>query len=195
HLDQSAPMVRGCGSCVACIPACPTNAIVAPGVLDAGRCLAAVLQRPGAIPEELRVAVGARIYGCDECLVACPPGDRALSAASVGNGGLEPADALALADDDLSVAASHWYVPKRNMRFVRRNALVALGNAGNGSHVGVLAGYLGHPDSLLRSHAAWALGRIALGRTGGATARSVLESALIDESSEEVREHISSALS
>jgi epoxyqueuosine reductase len=193
-LDPSSPMVRDCGTCVACIPACPTDAIIAPGVLDASRCLAAVLQRPGPIPDELRVAVGARIYGCDECLVACPPGDRALKAVSHRDSRLEPADVLGLADNELSVIAAHWYVPKRNMRFVRRNALVALGNVGDESHVGILAGHLGHPDSLLRSHAAWALGQVAVRHSYDETAPSVLRSALMSEESDIVRDDIAAAL-
>lgn len=189
RIPPTEPMVRQCGTCVACIPACPTDAIIAPGVLDARRCLAAVLQRPGAIPYELREAVGTRIYGCDECLVACPPGDRVLSAVSGSRHGPSPAEILGLADDELSGFAAHWYVPKRNMRFIRRNALVAIGNVGDRSHVGLLAGYLGHPDQLLRSHAAWALGRILDG-----DARVVLETALSGEEVDEVRKAITSAL-
>ncbi|MCZ7532914.1 MAG: hypothetical protein M5U23_05855 [Acidimicrobiia bacterium] len=168
-LAPSKPMVRTCGSCTACLPACPTGAIIAPGVLDASRCLAAVLQRPGSIPIELRESVGHRIYGCDDCLVACPPGDQALvplsvgslsvASSSFGGGRLDPASVLAMTDDELNGIASHWYVPKRNMRFVRRNALIAAGNAASERDVALLCGYLGHPDPLLRGHAAWALGR------------------------------------
>ena len=81
-LEPSAEMRRGCGTCTACIPACPTGAIIAPGVLDARRCLSAILQSPGWIPAEIRTAVGDRLYGCDDCLDACPPGDRLLALAT-----------------------------------------------------------------------------------------------------------------
>jgi len=64
-----------------------------------------------------------------------------------------------MTDDELEGLASHWYVPKRNMRFVRRNALVALGNGASEHDIALLCGYLGHPDPVLREHAAWALGR------------------------------------
>ena len=67
------PVSDGCGSCRRCLDVCPTGAIVAPGVIDGARCLAWVLQRPGAIPVELRSAIGDRIYGCDDCQEACPP--------------------------------------------------------------------------------------------------------------------------
>ena len=80
-LDVDEPMVRTCGTCTACIPACPTGAILDDGVLDVRRCLAHHLQSPGLIPEELRQAVGDRLYGCDDCLTSCPPGNRALEAA------------------------------------------------------------------------------------------------------------------
>ncbi|NDD61787.1 MAG: tRNA epoxyqueuosine(34) reductase QueG, partial [Actinobacteria bacterium] len=63
----------GCGSCRRCIDACPTGAIVEPGVVDARRCLAWLLQKPGTFDPQYRVALGTRIYGCDDCQVACPP--------------------------------------------------------------------------------------------------------------------------
>ena len=73
ELPVDEPVADGCGTCRRCLDACPTGAIVAPGVIDANRCLAWVLQRPGSIPESLREAVGDRIYGCDDCQDACPP--------------------------------------------------------------------------------------------------------------------------
>lgn len=187
--DPTPPMVRSCGTCVACMPACPTGAIVAPGVLDASLCLAAVLQRPGSIPPELRAAIGSRVYGCDECLVACPPGGRALSQAGETADQPPPAEILGMSDDEIDDAYHHWYVPKRKMRFVRRNALVALGNAASTSDLGIVAGYLGHPDPLLRGHAAWAAGRI-----GGVVATRILESAGLGESEPLVVAEIAAAM-
>jgi epoxyqueuosine reductase len=188
-LERTRAMVRSCGTCTACIPACPTGAIVSPGVLDASRCLAAVLQRPGEIPSELRDAVGSRIYGCDDCLVACPPGDHALMRIGDPSEQLTPIEVLGMPDREIDAAFEHWYVPKRNMRFVRRNALVVLGNVGTVADLGVLAGYLGHPDSLLRAHAAWAVGTI-----GGSTALRVLEAALLHENDPTVVTEIISAI-
>ena len=63
----------GCGSCRRCLDACPTKAIIAPGVIDAGRCLAWIIQKPGIMAREWRSAIGDRIYGCDDCQTVCPP--------------------------------------------------------------------------------------------------------------------------
>jgi len=188
-LQATEPMSRSCGTCIACIPACPTGAIIEPGVLDARRCLAAVFQSRGAIPIELRVAAGSRVYGCDECLVACPPGDREIRVFPASDT-IDPADVLCLSDAEMDDQFAHWYVPGRNMRFVRRNALVAIGNCARGSDVNLVAGYLGHPDPLLRQHAAWALGTI-----GGASSEAALAGALPYEDEPEVRMEISWARS
>lgn len=85
--------------------------------------------------------------------------------------------------------AGHWYVPKRSMRFIRRNALVALGNISDAAAAPLLAGYLGHPDSLLRLHAAWALGML-----GTSDARATLAVAAAGETDAEVLATITSAL-
>lgn len=156
ELERTEAMRRTCGTCEACLPACPTNAIIAPGVLDARRCLAAILQTRGTIPLDIRPQVGGRVYGCDDCLAACPPGDTALHMHEY----VEPTDPrryLAMADSELERATSHWFVPGRQMRFVRRNALVAVGNAPNASDIHLLAAYASHPDELLAEHALWAL--------------------------------------
>lgn len=167
-LPPTAPMRRTCGTCTACIPACPTGAIVAPGVLDARRCLAAVLQSPGWIPRELRRAVGDRLYGCDDCLDACPPGDRLrLGAASGGRVDLIPL--LRLTDDALRARFPHFFVPRQDGRWLRRNALVVLGNSGGRDALPVLADHADRPDPMIRGHAAWALGEI-----GGEVAAGLL---------------------
>ncbi len=175
-LVSTPPMQRTCGTCEACIPACPTDAIIAPGVLDARRCISAVLQRRGTIDRTLRSAIGGRIYGCDECLTACPPGRHALMAQDMTNDWLSPELILTSSDEELETMVAHWYVPSRRMRFVRRNALVALGNTGDEASLGLLAGYLGHQDDLLGGHAAWAVGRI-----GGSRALALLRSELETE--------------
>lgn len=154
----------GCGACHRCLDACPTGAIVAPGVVDARRCLAWLVQRAGTFPVEHRVALGARLYGCDDCQTICPP--------NVRFGREEPADAEAtaavdlvelLAADDATLLARHgrWYIPERDPRWIRRNALIALGNAGRGDAArAVLERYRRGPDEVLAEHAAWALARL-----------------------------------
>ncbi len=164
------PMQRDCGACEACLPACPTGALVAPGVLDARLCLAAIAQGPGVIPRPFRELMGDRLYGCDACLEACPPGGRLLQSRSSADNRVDLVGFLAAADWTILDEYGHLFIPKRRTRYLRRNALVALGNSGG--HLGVLSGYLGHPDWLLRLHAAWALARM-----GGTAARASLQAA------------------
>jgi epoxyqueuosine reductase len=188
-LDGSEAMRRTCGTCDACIPACPTDAIVAPGVLDARRCISAVLQRRGTIDPLLRSAIGGRIYGCDECLTACPPGQPSMRSVSVSASVLSPEQVLEFSDSELEPIVEHWYVPSRRMRFVRRNALVALGNTGDESDLGLLTRYLRSEDTLLAGHAAWAIGRIA-----GQKALSICCAALEKETDDSVREELRCAI-
>ncbi len=173
QLPVTEPMVRDCGSCDACIPACPTGAIVAPGILDASLCIAHWTQMAGSIPRNLRRAMGDRVYGCDDCLDVCPPGIKRIPTERKQIGRVELLELLAAPDNVLRDRYPHLYLPRRDPRFLRRNAIVALGNsvadgiaadAAGGSDIQrtiqVLAGYLGDPDHLYRLHAAWALGRI-----------------------------------
>jgi epoxyqueuosine reductase len=160
-LDADPPMARDCGTCDACLPACPTGALVAPGVLDARRCLAAVLQQPGSIPAELREAVGDRVYGCDDCLDACPPGHRLLGTATAPAGWVDLAWLLAAPDEEIVAALSWWYLPRRRPDSLRRNALVVAGNTGEPGLAPLVAGYLDHPDEMLAEHARWALDRMS----------------------------------
>jgi epoxyqueuosine reductase len=159
-LPVDVPMRRTCGTCDACIPACPTGAIVAPGVLDARRCLAAIFQSRGDIPIEFREAAGGRIYGCDDCLTSCPPGSRSLGVVTSKQDALTPADVLGMSDEDLNAVVDHWYVPGRKMRFVRRNALVALGNTGGPESAEVIERYTDNEDEMLVRHAMWARDRL-----------------------------------
>jgi len=188
-LPPSVPMRRDCGSCRACLPACPTGALVAPGILDARLCLAYWAQAPGVIPRSLRRAMGDRIYGCDDCLEACPPGRRLLEAAGQRRGRVSLAEVLGADDRGLRRRFAHWYVPRNDVRHVRRNALVALGNVGGRGAVGIAAGYAGHPDWLLRAHAVWALGEL-----GGSTAAAAVRAVAARERHPEVLEEIEGTL-
>lgn len=169
-LEPGEPMRRDCGTCEACLPACPTGALVAPGVLDARRCLAAILQAPGPIPVEFRSAVGDRLYGCDDCLEACPPGARLLDAAADSRGTVDPIDVLTAGNTELRERFDRFYMPNGDPRYLRRNALVVLGNTGTTDHLGLLSGYLMHPDPMLADHARWAIEKI-----GGPAAELILE--------------------
>lgn len=124
----------GCGSCVRCIDGCPTGAIVAPGVVDARRCLAWLAQRPGEFPDEFLVALGDRIYGCDDCQEVCPPNrtlDRHRPPSPAESNAQPWSDLVALVlDSDAEILARHgrFYLPARDVNVLRRNALIALGN-------------------------------------------------------------------
>ena len=165
------PVADGCGSCQRCIDGCPTAAIVAPGVVDAGRCLAWLLQRPGVFPREFRLALGNRIYGCDECQLVCPPTVRfenkvqskQPNQSNHTQAWVPLIDMLQSTDEQLMQSYGRWYLADRNPMWLRRNALVALGNVGSGEDVrvvGVLQRYLDHPEPMLRVHAVWAAAQL-----------------------------------
>lgn len=169
----AAPVPDGCGTCTRCLDGCPTGAIVAPGVIDAARCLAWVLQKPGIIPEHLRAAVGDRLYGCDDCQEVCPVtvrlGHRAPGAAEPHPAAwVEVLALLTGSDDEVLARWGRWYLSERDPRWIRRNALVVLGNAGDAGAAGaaevrqVLADYRAHTDPVLRVHAVWATERLGL---------------------------------
>ncbi|MBS1265227.1 MAG: Epoxyqueuosine reductase [Acidimicrobiaceae bacterium] len=151
----------GCGTCSSCIDGCPTGAIIEPGVIDARRCLAWLVQAPGDIPLEFRRAMGGRIYGCDDCQEVCPVGraDRTAEGSTDTSADVEAVEVLAAADDDLLARFGRWYIAERDPRYLRRNALVVLGNtadANDPSVVRALTENLNASDPMLRRHAEWA---------------------------------------
>jgi epoxyqueuosine reductase len=167
------PVADGCGTCRRCLDSCPTQAIVDAGVVDASRCLAWILQKPGIIDHRWRTVIGDRIYGCDDCQEVCPPtvrlGARHRLAHAQLVGRRDAVDVLDLLDaDDEAVLArwGSWYLHDRDPRWVRRNALVVLGNSGvrpTARVTAVLARYLALDDPTLRAHAVWTARRLGLG--------------------------------
>lgn len=152
-----------CGSCRRCIDACPTGAIVGPGVVDARKCIAWVVQGPEPIPLGLRAAVGDRIYGCDDCQTSCP--ESPDGPPSQVGAPIETLWVLGAGDDELMERVQHWYIANRDPNVVRRTALVVLGNTADGSDpdvAEVLVRYLASPVAQLADHAEWAA--TALGR-------------------------------
>jgi epoxyqueuosine reductase len=162
---NEAPHADGCGTCRRCLDGCPTGAIVAPGVVDANRCLAWLVQKPGSFPVEYREALGGRLYGCDDCQEVCPPNvhfGRARPADSSTEAWVPLLDLLDADDATLIERHGRWYIAERDPKWLRRNALVALGNVGDPSDrrvVAMVERYADHPDPLLREHARWAWSR------------------------------------
>lgn len=167
------PVPDGCGTCRRCLDGCPTGAIIAPGVVDANRCLAWLVQQPGTFPVEYRTALGDRLYGCDDCQEVCPPSVRLGRRHRVDLDG--PPDAVQawvdvlelLAADDATLLDRHgrWYVAGRNPVWWRRNALVVLGNIGDPTDArtrATLTRYRAHDDPMLREHADWAATKLGL---------------------------------
>ena len=184
-LEPTPPMRRDCGTCVACIPACPTGAITDDG-LDARRCISTWLQSPGSLPLWIRPHIGRRIYGCDDCLTSCPPGGRGMGRDTVEYRFI---DLLALEDDALLDRFSWWYVPRREGRYLRRNILVAAGNSREDIAFPAIVEHLDHPSSMIRGHAAW-----AIARSRGREAEPILREALGNETVKEPKEEIENAL-
>jgi len=166
ELEATPPLQLDCGSCTLCIDACPTGALDEPGTLDATRCLSYWTQAPHPIPKPYREELGDRVYGCDICQDVCP-WNRGIEKRRAGEAPAEEAepyvslvDWLEASDDDLRRRYDRLYVPRNDPRYLRRNALVALGNAGDATHAATLEKYAHHDDPLLREHAEWALERL-----------------------------------
>ena len=162
---DDAPVAEGCGECTRCIDHCPTGAIVAPGVVDARRCLAWLLQTDGDFPIEHRTALGDRIYGCDDCQEVCPPNRRSVPSGSDVDdaSAVDIVELLTLDDDELMARHGRWYIADRDPRYVRRNALVVLGNIAapdDAAAAAVIDRYRTGADELLRRHADWAAQRV-----------------------------------
>jgi epoxyqueuosine reductase len=166
-LPVDAPVSAHCGSCRRCIDVCPTKAIVAPYELDARRCISYLtIEHRGEIPEELRPLVGNRVYGCDDCQLACPWNKFARAAElpdfDVRNG-LDRATLVELfAWPETEFRERHAGAAILRIGYERwlRNLAVGLGNAPtSGAVIGALRARADSPSALLREHVAWALAR------------------------------------
>ena len=175
-LQPTPPVASHCGTCDACVTACPTQAIVAPYKLDARRCISYLsIEHEGPIPEALRPLMGNRIYGCDDCQLACPWNKYAQRSALPDfdpREGLQAASLLALwAWEEGDFLRQTEGSPIRRIGHERwlRNLAVALGNAlrsmGEGPERAqvrqALARRAQHPSALVREHLQWALAQAA----------------------------------
>ena len=214
EIEPDPPLKKTCGSCVRCIDACPTGAIVAPYVIDNTRCISYLtIENRGPIPRELRPQMLDWVFGCDICQDVCPVNLKAAPAASpiwetgrnpsgvvsgerqqahTRNGGMETLDLIEL----LGITEVEFRRRFRNTPILRakrlglqRNACVALGNLGDPAAVPALGRVLRESEPLVRGHAAWALGQL-----GTPEAQAFLEDAASREGDPEVLAEIQFAL-
>jgi epoxyqueuosine reductase len=176
ELEPDPPFVEAhCGTCRACLPACPTGALDSPPTIDASRCISYLtIELRGPIPVSLRSRMRNWVFGCDDCQTVCPwnPTTEVVPSAF-----LQPSlvDLLAHSEESFSATFARTALVRAKRRGIARNAAVALGNSGNCRAVGALERALREdPEPIVRAHAAWALGQI-----GGHEARKALSSARV----------------
>jgi epoxyqueuosine reductase len=163
--DQPGP--DRCGTCERCIKACPTGAITAPHHLDARRCISYLtIELKGSIPLDLRPLIGDRIFGCDDCLDACPwnrfaqVSREAAFSARPSIMGTSLRDYLSLNDDEFRMLFRNSPIKRIKRRGFLRNVCVALGNVGDSSDLPALERTAADGEPLVAEHAAWAIERI-----------------------------------
>jgi epoxyqueuosine reductase len=166
-LEPDSPESDHCGSCRACLDACPTNAFPAPYRLDAGRCISYLtIEHRGPIAPEFREAIGNRIYGCDDCLAACPWNKFAAAARELRLAARGPLSAPGLRElshlDDAGFRALFARNPVKRIgrnRFIR-NVLVAIGNSGDPMLAADAIRLIDDEAAEVRGMAVWATGRL-----------------------------------
>ena len=196
-LESDAPPLRGsCGTCTRCIEACPTDAIVAPNLLDSRLCISYLtIELKESIPKALRPKIGNLIYGCDICQEVCPWNSKAVPtdepAFQPRDGNLTPKllSLIGMTQQEFSRRFKGSPIKRTKRRGFLRNVLVAIGNWGEPSAIPALKDALTDDEPLVRSHAAWALGKI-----GGDTAKQILQTQLTIETQQEVITEIQDAL-
>ncbi len=168
ELPRDAAETEHCGSCRACLDVCPTNAFPAPWRLDARRCISYLtIEHDGPVEEDLRAAMGNRIYGCDDCLAVCPWNKFAAAAREAGYWAREALRAPRLEDlaglDDAGFRKAFAGSPIKRIgrnRFLR-NVLYAIGNSGDPALLPAARRSLGEDDPTLRDAAQWAVRRLS----------------------------------
>lgn len=191
------PHADFCGSCRACIDACPTEAIVEPGVVDSRRCISNwTIEHRGPIPESRREGNGEWLFGCDICQDVCPwnrtfaeavPAERFERREDLA--ALDPIELVGMDEATFRRRYSGTSLMRAKWEGMRRNACVVLGNRGNARALPALERALTDVDEVVAGHAAWAIGRIAADR-----ARQVLSAALAGEQREAVLRELRLAL-
>jgi epoxyqueuosine reductase len=168
ELQPDEPLPDRCGTCTACVEACPTEAILPDLTLDARRCISYLtIELRGAVPEPLRSQMGAHLFGCDICQDVCP---WVRSFSPVGDPAFGPrpelerpklAPLLELSPEQFAQRFKSSAVKRAKYAGFLRNVAVAMGNSGNPRFIPALQRALDHPEPLVREHAAWALRKLA----------------------------------
>jgi epoxyqueuosine reductase len=167
ELPPDEPVPDRCGTCERCIKACPTGAITAPHRLDARRCISYLtIELKGSIPLELRRLIGDRIFGCDDCLDACPwnrfaqVSRETAFCARDSTTGVSLRDYLNLDDNEFRTLFRNSPIKRIKRRGFLRNVCVALGNVGDASDLPLLERAAADPEPLIAEHARWAIQQI-----------------------------------
>ena len=194
--SDTAPLRGSCGTCTRCIEACPTDAIVEPNLLDSRLCISYLtIELKESIPKALRPKIGNLIFGCDICQEVCPWNSKAVPtdepAFQPRDGNLTPKllSLIGMTQQEFSRKFKGSPIKRTKRRGFLRNVLVAIGNWGEPRAVPALKNALADDEPLVRSHAAWALGKI-----GGDTAKQILQTRLAVETEQEVILEIQDAL-
>ena len=171
EIESDEPATNHCGSCSDCLKVCPTGAIVAPYVVDAGRCISYLtIEHDGFIAEAIRPLIGNRIFGCDDCQLVCPWNSHAATLVPLAEDLLKPrpenvlpelAELLRLDAEGFAERFRKSPVKRTRRGGLLRNVCIAMGNSGNEAFVPDLLAVLGDEEPLIRGHAAWALAQLA----------------------------------
>jgi epoxyqueuosine reductase len=169
-LEADPPMLDHCGSCTRCIDACPTEAFLAPGKMDARRCIAYLtIEKRGSIDTELRGQMGEHIFGCDICQDVCPWNNKSGNAPATSlpefqaREGLFRPELERLADmDQDAFRRTFRNSPVKRARFsgLKRNIAIAMGNSGNKAFLPALEKMAAGDDEIVAEHARWAMERL-----------------------------------
>ena len=180
ELEPDEPETNRCGSCTRCLSACPTQAIRGPFQLDARRCISYLtIELKGPIPEELRPALGNRIYGCDDCLAVCPwnrfAGEGRLMRSHAKQELAQPelTELLSLSDVEFKRRFAGTPILRAKRRGFLRNVCVALGNIADETALPALEAAEADPEPLIAEHARWAIEQIRRRSTGQTSSKSV----------------------
>ncbi|MFM8414088.1 MAG: tRNA epoxyqueuosine(34) reductase QueG, partial [Planctomycetota bacterium] len=201
-LPVDAPLATDhCGTCTACLDACPTQAFPRPGVLDANRCISSVtIEDHGPLAPSLRAGLGDWIFGCDVCQEVCPWNRHAPGSAEPafqprrGETSLSLADVLGLDEAAFRARFRGSPILRAKRRGLLRSAAVALGNRPHPPAFPALSAALHDPEPVIRSAAAWALGRWIAADVLPGEARGTLEARLAVEADADVRAELTAAL-